>query len=451
MDYIFDISIVGGGISGTLMAERLMAKYPGKSIALLNRERQLGGRILTYQGKYGHQLELGAMRIPEANHLTLSLCHRLGLELDPFIGGISPCNTYLFNRSILTHTNKTYTDIIFRSLMRFCSTGNDNWPSIQALYQDMFSKLSSLGVVFSKLSFREWVEIVIDPHDQALFWDSLGYDYLKRPDVSALSCLVHSSNHDEYHSSFYQIKGGMQRLVSTLLNNFLEQGGILLNSDTVEKIEYFESTYVLSTNLGQTYRSKTLILAIPPVALLEIHRRSPFLNGNQLLCTEAIGHYSSVKTYALLPFLDGLNQQQRTSGFFRTNLSIRQGHWQPCQKPGIDRSLMILAEYRNQSLNHSKTSELSSEIAWARISSDLRAITKREIPQPWELVRHDWTDHQSGLAAHYWRKAYNPRDVLQSLHDANTSCWLVGEAFSCQQGWIEGAIASVNDVVELIN
>ena len=157
MDYIFDISIVGGGISGTLMAERLMTKYPGKSIALLNRERQLGGRILTYQGKYGHQLELGAMRIPEANHLTLSLCHRLGLELDPFIGGISPCNTYLFNRSILTHTNKTYTDIIFRSLMRFCSTGNDNWPSIQALYQDMFSKLSSLGVVFSKLSFREWV------------------------------------------------------------------------------------------------------------------------------------------------------------------------------------------------------------------------------------------------------------------------------------------------------
>ena len=99
MDHVFDIFIVGGGISGTLMAERLITKYPGKSIALLNRERQLGGRILTYEGKHGHQLELGAMRIPEANRLTMALCHRLGLDLAPFIGGISPCNTYLFNRS----------------------------------------------------------------------------------------------------------------------------------------------------------------------------------------------------------------------------------------------------------------------------------------------------------------------------------------------------------------
>jgi monoamine oxidase len=451
MEHVFDILIVGGGISGTLMAERLITKYPGKSIALLNRERQLGGRILTYEGQYGHQLELGAMRIPEANRLTLALCHRLGLELEPFIGGVSPCNTYLFNQSALIHTNKLYTDIISQSLTRFCSTGNDNLTPILALYQKMFFKLSSLGIVFSKLSFREWVEIVINPHDQALFWDLLGYDYLKFPDVSALSCLLHSSNHDEYHSSFYHIKGGMQRLVSTLLNNFLARTGNLLKSDTVEKIEYSDSTYVLSTNLGQTYKSKTLTLAIPPVALLEIHKRNPFLNGKQLGCVEAIGHYSSVKTYALLPFLEGLNAQQISSGFFRTNLSIRQGHWQPCQKPGIDRSLMILAEYRNQALSHSKNTVFSTEVEWARISSDLNMITKSLIPQPRELVRHDWTQHQSGIAAHYWRKAYNPNSVLQLLNSPNTSCWLVGEAFSCQHGWIEGAIASVNNVVELIN
>ena len=79
MEHVFDILIVGGGISGTLIAEQLITKFPCKSLALLNRERQLGGRILTYESKYGYQLELGAMRIPEANRLTLALCHRLGL------------------------------------------------------------------------------------------------------------------------------------------------------------------------------------------------------------------------------------------------------------------------------------------------------------------------------------------------------------------------------------
>ena len=450
MDNVLDILIVGGGISGTLISELLINKYPEKSISLLNRERQLGGRILTYEGEYGHQLELGAMRIPETNTLTISLCHRLGLELDPFVGGISPLNTFILNRSLLSNKNKTYTDIIFQSLIKFCSIQNYKLTSFQALYQAMYSRLESLGFVFSTLSFREWVEIVIAPCDQALFWDLLGYDYLKSSDVSALSCLSRSSKHDEYHSCFYQIKGGMQRLVSSLSNNFLQKGGILLDPDVVKSIEYSDQIYVVSTCAGHIYKAKTLILAIPPVALLEIHQRSAFLSINQLLCTEAIGHYSSVKSYALLPFLEGLNLQQRTSGFFRTNLSIRQGHWHPCRSPANDRSLMILAEYRNQSLNDIKKTELSSGLEWARISSDLNLITQHEVPHPLEFVRHDWSMHQSGVAAHYWRKSYNSKSVLQSLNESNRSCWLVGEAFSYQHGWIEGAISSVNNVVDLI-
>lgn len=446
-DFIVDILIVGGGISGTLLAEQLVDRKDMK-VSLINRETHVGGRLLTYRGKNGHLLELGAMRIPEGNKHTLSLCKRLGLSLVPFVGGVSQCNSFILqdggDYSTGYDNAYPYTELLNRGISQFCGLEQLKDIPPEWLYLKMAMKLDALGVAFNQMSLKEWVEIILDRSSQRLFWDLLGYDYLHRDDVSAIACLK-KSGHNEHTSQFFQVANGMQTIAHTLAERFVSAGGSLHTGEMVQSIEHFENGFLLKTNLNRNHQCRFLVLAIAPNAILSIHRLKPFLDANQQTALESIGSYSSTKTYAHLPGLRGVSKEQLRSGFFRTNLSIRQGHWSPCGT-SVDENLnhMILAEYRNNyDDKRFSLPDDSWKTNWNRISRDLACITNHEIPEPIEIVHHDWGKVQSGIAAHYWRVGESPKATIEQLQGGNANILFVGEAISHHHGWIEGAISSI--------
>ena len=71
---IYDYIIVGGGLSGLYSAYKLLKENPKLKILILERNRDVGGRIDTQDG-----LEAGAGRFHENQPLIMGLIRELGL------------------------------------------------------------------------------------------------------------------------------------------------------------------------------------------------------------------------------------------------------------------------------------------------------------------------------------------------------------------------------------
>ena len=65
---LFDIIIIGGGIAGLYTLYSLSKKHPNLKILLLEKGKNLGGRIYTYKDQY-MTLEAGAGRFSDTNIL----------------------------------------------------------------------------------------------------------------------------------------------------------------------------------------------------------------------------------------------------------------------------------------------------------------------------------------------------------------------------------------------
>ena len=447
-----DVVIIGGGVAGTLIAERLKNLKRTQKILLLNRERTLGGRVMTHEGEFGHKVELGAMRIPDTNKRTLELCRRLELEIQNFRGGFHNCNSFIENGSKISSPEITYRSLFNDSLKKFCGMNTlQNIPN-EWLQIKLGMKFNEQQLNIKSMSFREWIEVIVEPEKQQLLWDLLGYDYLKSEDVDALTCLNQASLNDEYNGKYFTVKQGMQSIVNKLEKNFINTGGKVLNGQTVTKVEKIKEKIMISTDQNLRIQCHDLILAIPPVAIKELEKKKSFLNKEQLHSLDMIGEYSSSKTYILIPNLRGISKKQKEAGFFRTNLSIRQGHWSPCNTEKIEgNATMILGEYCNNN-NYTKDTFIKNDEKepWRRIKNDIQRIIKNPIEKPLEIIRHEWNECQSGIAAHYWKKGSNPKAVLEIFKKNSEHILFAGEAYSEHHGWIEGAIISSENILKIL-
>jgi protoporphyrinogen oxidase len=75
---MYDVAILGGGISGLYLAYNLLKRNSKESVVVVEKGRELGGRVETYQDKW-MSVEAGAGRIHNGHSLTLNLIRELGL------------------------------------------------------------------------------------------------------------------------------------------------------------------------------------------------------------------------------------------------------------------------------------------------------------------------------------------------------------------------------------
>ena len=75
---MYEYCIIGGGLAGLYTAYKLEQREPNAKIILLERNRQLGGRIDTVAG-----VEAGAGRFHEQQPLINQLIKELGLKSKP--------------------------------------------------------------------------------------------------------------------------------------------------------------------------------------------------------------------------------------------------------------------------------------------------------------------------------------------------------------------------------
>lgn len=81
----YDIIIVGGGIAGLYIQNKLLKKY--KNILLIEKDNRLGGRILTFNKKIkgvNYSMEGGAGRFNKNHKCLLKLIKEFGLNKNIF-------------------------------------------------------------------------------------------------------------------------------------------------------------------------------------------------------------------------------------------------------------------------------------------------------------------------------------------------------------------------------
>lgn len=77
---------------------------------------------------------------------------------------------------------------------------------------------------------------------------------------------------------------------------------------------------------------------------------------------------------------------------------------------------------------------------------ELHGLDPREVPQPYETVYRDWTQDPFGGGWHFWKIHVKSSEIIpRILHPLpGVNLYICGEAWSSWQGWVEGALETVD-------
>jgi hypothetical protein len=87
------------------------------------------------------------------------------------------------------------------------------------------------------------------------------------------------------------------------------------------------------------------------------------------------------------------------------------------------------------------------EMAQAQIA---RLHDLRDPPEPYTALYHDWSAWPFGGGWHAWKAGHNFSEVLKSMAQpiSGEPVHICGEAYSRDQGWVEGALQTSEDVLQ---
>ena len=73
-----------------------------------------------------------------------------------------------------------------------------------------------------------------------------------------------------------------------------------------------------------------------------------------------------------------------------------------------------------------------------------------EIPPPYSAVYHTWNEDPYGGGWHEWKANYRLDEVMCKMRKpvAKQDIYIVGEAYSYDQGWVEGALDTAESMLE---
>ena len=437
-------------MSGLYLSDLLSRQRKTFEISVLNRESSVGGRLLSCRSINGQILEMGAMRIPCHHQLTLGLCSELGLHLKEFNGSCLNSQNYELEADLDEDGNIQFLPsswILDRGIKEFCQVDNCYDVQSEWLMFKLALRLSDLGLELGDLSFAEFVRLVLKPNEEKLFWNGIGYDYLRLQDVSATHSLRNGFTVSKDSKSHFTVSTGMQSIATEIHKRISMSGVRVFTNETAISVHRRSNGYRVKTRKGHEFECDLLVLAIPPKEAVRLNQASSFLDKEYLAALHDIGDYSSTKTYAMFPRNTSLIERL-DSGFFRTGLSIRQGHFNPCGSTSSHDYQTVLAEYKN--LLGDKTDLKTGPSSITNIVNCLNQMLKTTLDEPafWSTI--NWSTTQSCVAAHYWKIGANPNKTICKLQSLDDNIAFTGEAVSMGQGWVEGALSSARTLVNVI-
>jgi monoamine oxidase len=290
--------------------------------------------------------------------------------------------------------------------------------------------------------------------------------------------------------TYKTIEEGYDSIAYALANQYMAEAGACIWSENQlrtftkdhpnKKTHKYELTFLnIKTNKTWQVYANSIILGMPRRSLELLDQQNFFFQGDE--DTELDRNIQSVIKEPAFKILMGFNKPWWKalgidSGHSITDLPLRQ-----CYYFGTDEetgNAMLLGSYGDmetetfwkalsedkvmfkvraapsaslaelKTLNHVQATQLMVN----EVMKQLRELhgEKVDIPEPYVTYFKDWSDDPFGAGYHAWKAGYSVKDTMKFMRQpyAKEPIHIVGEAYSDQQGWVEGAFCEAEKMLE---
>jgi len=221
---MYDITIVGGGISALVSAIRIRKSYPWTKIAICEKNDYLGGRLLT-ERFHGFRVPQGGSMVRGTDRRVMELCKEMGL-------GIFPVEKTDYLESEAAEANNAMVDAIKQRAKKYEEREN-----------------------YDEITVRRFMEEEFSPEDTKRFLKYAIYrDFLGS---SLKEFMLYYPPEDLYQpeggrDGLYIIKGGYGALIDRLVERIRKDQNIRIYLKTkVKGVEFRdEKTWKVMTSMG---------------------------------------------------------------------------------------------------------------------------------------------------------------------------------------------------------
>lgn len=402
------IVIVGAGLAGLALAEGLLAK--GYRVVVLERYPNVGGRVVTQRESF--QYEIGAGRIFHTHKHVHALIRRFHLHTYPMasdIGWVDTASNGVIESNTFTESIQTILSELQKIPKRRLAT-------------------HTLG----QLIPRRMKPLL----KQYPYWAEL---HMMRADL-ALPLFTGKAEMGTYEG-YVGIQEGIDALTTHLRAAVETAGGIILTRYRVEDVRRQGHMWEIVGNYGKTSEAQSFRI-LTERAIIATCRCSlssfTALHGKPLL--DQLQTSPLIRIYAAYPRRKGVLWWEDipkciTDSPLRFIIPIN-------PKTGL-----IMISYTDGPTDTEYWRRLDGKALQFAIQKEVRKLfPDKDIPEPTFLKKHDWP---SGCT--YWVPTETAYDLKKAQKDAMhpaKELWVVGESVSFQQGWMEGALETADQLLK---
>ena len=436
---LYDTVIVGGGIAGLYSGYLLQKRDPKHRFIILEKEKYLGGRLLTYSDKY-MTVEKGGARFSENHHLLLDLLREM--DLDKKVVEASPDAFY---------SPADGTPVLYDSVFDFEDRPLNPFSKLFDLLTEAYinsptpiAPLIARVVLASKLepkenlisrTFTDFAKDVLSEQDIQHIHDAFGYS-TELVEMNAYDCIALLEGGLNPRQKFFVLAGGLTQLINKLVSTVNRGERRIFTGSQVFSATYDQNHFIIKTKT-RTFRSLNTIFAVPKQGLEKLAIFKPIYKE-----LGYIGCFPLCRIYCKFDMTNRENAWIRNLPKITTNNNLR------IIIPIDSKTGVIMASYTDH-----KYADF-----WLRLyeSEGVKGVNKELVKLYKETLGIDIATPIStkvfhwGCGVGYWGKgadsAYLENLFLQPF--ANTSLYICGEHYSADsQQWIEGALKTAKQAV----
>jgi len=279
---------------------------------------------------------------------------------------------------------------------------------VSTLYKSIIKKIKVKNSDYNKTA-KQLAEEQLSSYELSIVQVGFGYDE-KFEEMNAIDFYSHISS---YTQKYYILKEGL----STLVDKIVEDKKLNIISDKVLNVKY-NNTYEIFLMSKKIIKAKKIVIACPPHYWRNWDVAYPFFP-----LTYSVKSQTLNRVYA--KFTDYSPKYH-----YITSLPIRQ--FVP-----INDDITMIA----YATDNNASEFLTIKNFWNWIKPQIKKITNSIPKKPKWIKQNYWNP-----GTHLWSPNFLSKKIsneMLNLPFYNHSLKIIGEAFSLNQGWIEGALETV--------
>ena len=424
---MIDYIIIGAGISGLNLADKILNKNPKLHIELFDSAIRVGGRVHTITDKYkgkDETYEAGAARYNDGHQKLHKLIKRFNLYKNHI--EISSGWSVLGNKN---SSKVKFSDI--HQLIEHLIKESKN------LSHDELNKLT-LEKLCLKVLDKDHVKFLMENHPF-------------NGEITKLNCsqaIKMFSNDLSERNKFFVLGGGLSQITDNLSKEIKKNGGKINLNQRLIKVKYHDKIFTCLFDSGESHQTKNLVLALDGESLINLVKNKKIEPLNKMTSEfNSIIPSSLLRTYCRYP-----------DGWFKNFGKVVTGSPIKFIIPINPDTGLIMSSYTDGDntdywVKYIGDDEKQIKELHKQTTPLVKEFNKDNKPISLPLSKPLWVRNylwSSGVS--FWKPDYDIEKLYKKImKPLKIPLFICGDSYSLRQGWMEGALETSDLVFDKIS